>query len=99
MNKDIKEILDLMKFANDDIMWCDTLTLNVKQCHLLLDYITKLQEKYNDLLEVHKIENSDIQELQDRIDNAIEYINKNDDYFVNYPLVNREDLLNILKGG
>ena len=33
-----------------------------------------------------------------RIEKAIEYVNKNDDYFYNYPLINRNDLLNILEG-
>ena len=81
-----KEILDLMKFANDDIMWCDTLTLNVKQCHLLLDYITNLQEsqceykekcnEYNvgcikEILCNYLKTNKD---LQQRIDKAIEIL-------------------------
>lgn len=84
-----KEILDLMKFANDDIMWCDTLTLNVKQCHLLLDYIINLQEEkkemkdgwQQEIYDKNKVLNDWLEDerkiniLQQRIDKAIEYIN------------------------
>ena len=66
MNKEIKEIIEYfeMYLYIDDRIKFDK----------ILDYITNLQEQYNDLLEIHKIENNDIQELQDKIDKAIEYI-------------------------
>ncbi len=38
------------------------------------------------------------EELQDRIDKAIEYIETQEDYFYNYPLISRERVLEILKG-
>ena len=44
MNNEIKEILDKLKFTNNDVMWCDKITLNVEQSHLLLDYITNLEQ-------------------------------------------------------
>lgn len=39
----------------------------------LQDKVINLQEKYNDLLEIHKIENNDIQELLERKEKAINY--------------------------
>ena len=107
MTNEIKEILDLMKFANDDIMWCDTLTLNVKQCHLLLDYITNLQEENKNLKKQYAKEEKklfhDNEILQQRIDKAVEYIkwnlDKNEELieYFNYD-ANFNELLNILRG-
>lgn len=37
-------------------------------------------------------------DYKSRIDKAIEYIEKQEDYFYNYPLICRENVLNILKG-
>lgn len=39
-----------------------------------------------------------VNSLENRINKAIEYVNGNEDYYYNYPLVNREHLLEILKG-
>ena len=49
MNKEVKEILELLNFTNDNIMWCDAAKLNVKQSHLLYDYIINLEEKIDRL--------------------------------------------------
>ena len=37
-------------------------------------------------------------DLQQRIDKAIEYIEEQEDYFNEYPLINRQELIDILKG-
>lgn len=39
-----------------------------------------------------------LKEHKARIDKAIEYIEKQEDYFNNYPLIDRQYLLDILKG-
>ena len=109
MNNDIKEILDYFnKYVNDKYETYTIVDENTKAIKVLLDYITNLQEKYNDLLEIHKIENSDIQELQEKIDKSIEYLNNNTLFnfepseVKNINLITdtkaKEDLLNILQG-
>lgn len=45
MNEEIKEILELFAFTDENIMFCDIVELNSKQSHLLLDYITNLQQE------------------------------------------------------
>lgn len=72
MKDEIKEILDNLKFTNNDVMWCDKITLNVEQSHLLLDYITNLQtieQQYSAIL-------SENAELENKITNLQEEINK-----------------------
>ena len=61
-NENIKEILNNLEFTNNDYMWCDTITLNVKQSHLLLDYITNLQKSQETLI---KNDNEIITNLQE----------------------------------
>lgn len=78
----------------------------------LLDYITNLQQenelnkeysefykdmsdKWKDMSDVFK---KSCKDYKSRIDKAIEYIEKQEDYFYNYPLICRENVLNILKG-
>ncbi len=88
MKDEIKEILDNLAFTNDNYMWCDKTTLDTKKSHLLLDYITNLQEENNKLkgaIETIKETNKlliqqkaqlqdDLDMLDNRIDKAIEYI-------------------------
>ena len=72
MKDEIKKILDNLKFTNNDVMWCDKITLNVEQSHLLLDYITNLQtieQQYSAIL-------SENAELENKITNLQEEINK-----------------------
>ena len=52
MNNEIKEIIELFRSTNENIMFCDIVELNSKQSHLLLDYITNLQQKYDKALEI-----------------------------------------------
>ena len=90
MKDEIKEILSLLKSSS----WCN-------EAEQIEDYITNLQEKYKDLLEVHKIENNDIQDLLERIDKAIEYIKENEfylDYKAGACIKGVIPLLNILQG-
>lgn len=52
MKEEIKEILELFAFTDEDIMFGDIVELNPKQSHLLLDYITNLQEENGRLVEL-----------------------------------------------
>lgn len=60
MNEEIKEILDKLK----DVNWYDELDLTRtmwieltwKETHLLLDYITNLQKKYENAVEDYELE-------------------------------------------
>ena len=45
MNDEIKKILELFENTDENIMFCDIVELNSKQSHLLLDYITNLQQE------------------------------------------------------
>jgi hypothetical protein len=60
-------------------------------------------ERLNNINEEHRILNGELRkELQQKeniIKEAREYINENEDYFYNYPLVSRERLLEILNKG
>ena len=114
MNNDIKEILDNLKKTADNIIFvicgsqeeldkapkytANFLSINDRQAKTLLDYITNLQEE-NDrhFKEAIRYENA-CDELEIRIDKAIKYIKSQEDYFVNYPLIDKEYLLNILQG-
>lgn len=65
MKDEIKEILDNLKFTNNDVMWCDKITLDAEESHLLLDYITNLQtieQQYGAIL-------SENAELENKITN------------------------------
>ena len=42
---------------------------------------------------------AELKKTEDRIQKAIEYIEKQEDYFNDCPLINRQELLDILKGG
>ena len=115
MNKEVKEIREYIscpQFGDDHYGEWGTLTLKQRiKIKQLYDYITnlqeenkKLQERYNALLEAHKI----VDELeitnQSKIDKAIEelkqaHINIENNNNTNYIHVAfRDDLLNILQG-
>ncbi len=88
--------------------------LSKEEAKTLLNYITNLQEENKRLEEIienlttmtvcgdkKQTKNTaqfKLEQCQSRIDKAIEYINGNEDYFNNYPLINREHLIEILQG-
>ena len=101
MNKEIKEILEELKWyrkiGKKDIYYPEYVLSN-KKSFILLDYITNLQkkseilEKNNKLLIQQKSRMyNDLDQITDRIDKAIEYINK-------HPVNACHNLLNILQG-
>lgn len=106
MNNEIKEILDLLNFTNDNIMWCDEIKLNVKQSHLLLDYITNLQEiekEHKNCTRKHwqsKCAEHYINEklLQSRIDKAVDFTNRTIEVIKQQPSGNDEWILGRLNG-
>ena len=71
-----KEILDELQRKNDRYNYCIKEDISFSdddyEAHLLLDYITNLQERYNALLEAHKITDEMLTEYQNRNDKAIE---------------------------
>lgn len=86
MNEEIKEILELFAFTDENIMFCDIVELNSKQSHLLLDYITNLQQeneklKYNARGQVNDyfkdkyanevLKNAQLQQEIERLNNII----------------------------
>jgi len=114
MKDEIKEILDNFKNYEERYKKCNEnqFIIFYRDIHLLLDYITNLQEENKNSFEkgyaegiiVAELDNENefivaYKELKQRIDKAIEYIEKQEDYFNDYPLINRQDLLNILNGG
>ena len=64
--------------------------------HYLVD---KLTRQLNDEYKNTEYQCKQKEDYKSRIDKAIEYINKQEDYFVNYPLIDRKHILNILNGG
>lgn len=70
--------------------------MNINEARLYLEH-TSIDD-FN--LEEHQKQNryEAIQVLLKTIDKAIEYIEKQEDYFNEYPLINRKELLDILKG-
>lgn len=92
MNNELKEILDFKENADYKKLSCDEIAI-------LKDYITNLQhteDLYNQLLK-------DYDELQERIDKAVEYIENGEYYiykktkYMDYIIANKE-FLNILNG-
>ena len=72
MNEEIEEILKLLELTDNNIMWCDEISLNTNQCHNLLDFITNLQtieQQYSAIL-------SENAELENKITN-LEQENEN----------------------
>jgi len=96
MNNEIKEILEELESLFEVSEAPEHI---IKDFDKIKDYITNLQEKYNDLLEVHKIENNDIQELLERKEKAINRISlmRMDDITIETHKALNE-ILNILKG-
>ena len=82
MNKEIKEILDNFIKYKDEWFSCKYI-LKPKQCVMLLDYITNLEQENEDLkdyLDIFKLSNKTKQETIDdfrkRVDKAIKYVEK-----------------------
>lgn len=126
MKEEIKEILDRVKNLKSKCNYClkigknmyiprhDKQTDNLIEAICLIndmvDYITNLQERFNALLEAHKIADELETEYQERNEKAIEYIEEHIKYecddtfngmsFYSYHLYDfkKDDLLNILKG-
>lgn len=91
MNKKEYEVVHFIT----DLECFEKVKLDGEDLQALREYLKRcenLQEEYNDLLEIHTIENNDIQELQERIDKVIEYINEHT-LFVNGSIIK-----NILQG-
>ena len=61
-----------------------------------LKYLMMLKEFNSELMELNIKYSEEIERLNNIIKEVREYINENEDYFYNYPLVNREHLLEIL---
>jgi len=120
MNKEIKEILDNLDFnINHTKGWVEPLGLNQDTWKILLDYITNLQQeinkltakstewesKYYEMQDNFHTANDEIERLSNRIDKAIEYINKGEilNVWGNYKPFKEfgygKDLLNILQNG
>ena len=97
MNNEIKEILDDLKFTNNDAMWCDKITLDAEQSHLLLDYITNLRQEKDTYKEQLRITHKDLEHYISLCEKAIAYIK---DYRTEgYIFVSKNNLLNILQNG
>lgn len=72
-----------------------------KHSKILLDYIKELQERFNALMEAHKIADELNNIYEDRIDRAIEYIEEYQRKIwldKNIYIEDYDDLINILKG-
>lgn len=81
MKDEIKEILECLSLITRNEYVSDEL-LNDEMCQQLLDYITNLQKENERLKEIINqaiVLVNYINNLQDRIDNAIEYIEENID--------------------
>ena len=91
MKDEIKEILDKLNNKAEHYI------LYNYEVKLLLDYITNLQEKYERMKENAEILSNGYNELEKRIEKAIEYINKTSFYYKSHYGF-KNDLLNILNG-
>ena len=92
MKNEIKEILEsLDKISKAEYYPEDLLTY--KECHLLLDYITNLQEENKKFKNWINVLNKNNHNYKSRIDKAIEYIENNDDEWFSVP-----ELIGILQG-
>ena len=101
MKDEIKEILDELK---DEDNYIEDYGFRYKRIALddvwhLLDYITNLQDKYERMKENAEILSNGCNELEQKIDKAIELINKHSNYPTYYLTGNIvKDLLSILQG-
>ena len=107
MKDKIKEILESFASTDENIMFGDIVELNSKQSHLLLDYITNLQqenerlkelcdeyeEEHSNEFKIWKEERHELLDYKSRCEKAIEYIN------THYLNANEPELLNILQNG
>lgn len=102
-NDEIKEILDRIETASE-IFDC---LLKPKECTLLLDYITNLQQNYNDNVSKYEELLVKYSNIKQRIDKAIEYIENlpvmfypDDFYENNHKEIewDRTELLDFLQG-
>lgn len=105
MNKEIKEIFNKYgkeKYNDEYCLEFETYIIELQELKKIYDYITNLQERFNALLEAHKIADELETEYQNRINKAIEYIEtKYNVLLLSEPpkqAFKKEDLLNILKG-
>ena len=101
MNNEIKEILDFKENADYKRLSCDEIAI-------LKDYITNLQEINNNLKEDFKRHIDRINELKQRIEKTVEYIEKNRKVYklgvnqeideFDYISTNPQDIIDILNG-
>jgi len=103
MNKEIKEILDEIKDYSEHEYLPPCCELTNEDCKVLLDYITNLEQYYNDNVNKYEellVKYSTIKRWYDlsksRIDKAIEFVEQN---LEGIGYVEVCDLLNILTGG
>ena len=111
MSDEIKEILDRLfvyKNENNEMKYQPEDILTIDDVWLLLDYITNLQERFDALLEAHKIADELETEFQERNEKAIEFMKENCDIITlnNGWIIRSEltttglgELFKILKGG
>ena len=75
MNKEkIKEVIDNLNGVVKGIYRMDEAGLEIEDIEIILNYITNLQERFNALLEAHKIADELETEYQNRIDKALRII-------------------------
>ena len=104
MNEEVKLILTKLKIVSEEkengAYICDK-----EHSKLLLSYIEQLENRNKELYEGFMATQEELtdyatknEQLENNRDKAIEEIEKQEDYFNNYPLINKQKLLNILKG-
>ena len=109
MTNEIKEILEKLKDGNwyDELDLTGTMWIELRweETHLLLDYITNLQEEIERQEKSQVILDNQNAELQERIDKALEYMKSEytvtDDevyLFLTNRVASLSKLENILKG-
>ena len=116
MNDEIKNILDMLKDSVDNPILQDvdqfaeetyeypnyfTLDPNTKDCKLLLDYITNLQEELKSIKSNYKIQLEYDEELEDyksRNEKAIEIIKTYSNMLDTRGVLLYSNLLNVLQG-
>lgn len=78
MNEEIKKILELFSSTDKNIMFGDIVELNSKESHLLLNYITNLQQENERLKEENKRIFSKVNDDELLISNAMNYAEAQD---------------------
>lgn len=74
MNNEIKEILDSIKEQSEEENW---IQLSPEFIQPLLDYITYLQQELEEEKRINQEDLKYIDELNERIEKAVDYIEKN----------------------